>query len=44
MGETLAQGATTDLSGMFLTALQDEFGWSIDEGLWSKDHGHAHTP
>ena len=36
IGDTLAQGATSDLNGMFLTALQDEFGWSIDEALWQR--------
>ena len=39
IGDTLAQGATSDLNGMFLTALQDEFGWSIDEALWSRIAG-----
>jgi peptidyl-prolyl cis-trans isomerase D len=36
LGDTLAQGATGDLTSMFLTALQDEFGWSIDEALWQR--------
>jgi peptidyl-prolyl cis-trans isomerase D len=41
--ETLSQGASTDLSGMLLTGLQDEFGWSIDEGLWQRITGTS-TP
>jgi peptidyl-prolyl cis-trans isomerase D len=39
LGDTLAEGAKGDLNGMFLTALQDEFGWSIDEALWQKITG-----
>ncbi len=35
IGDTLAKGATGDVTNMFLTALQDQFGWSIDERLWS---------
>jgi peptidyl-prolyl cis-trans isomerase D len=41
--ETLSKGATGDLSGMLLTGLQDEFGWSIDERLWQRITG-APTP
>jgi len=36
LGDTMAQGATGDLTSMFLTALQDELGWSIDEVLWQR--------
>ncbi len=39
IGDTLAQGATSDLNAMFMTALQEEFGWSIDEALWQKITG-----
>ena len=39
IGDTLAQGATGDITNMFLTALQDQFGWSIDEALWSRITG-----
>jgi len=41
LGETLAQGATADVTGMYLAALQDEFGWSIDEALWQRITGTA---
>lgn len=39
LGDTLAEGAKGDLNSMFMTALQDEFGWSIDEALWQKITG-----
>jgi peptidyl-prolyl cis-trans isomerase D len=41
--ETLSKGASGDLSGMLLTGLQEEFGWSIDEKLWQRITGTS-TP
>ncbi|MBL8906902.1 MAG: SurA N-terminal domain-containing protein [Rhizobiales bacterium] len=39
IGDSLAKGASGDLTAMFMTALQDEFGWSIDEALWRRITG-----
>ena len=35
IGKTLSDGRHRDLTTMLLSGLQDEFGWSVDETLWS---------